>query len=299
MLPLLGVTPTFSEVITHPLFLLLMAVLGVIALLELLGLRYIPNDRVGVVEKLWSPKGSVAEGRILALGGEAGYQADLLRGGFHFGYWRWQFRIHKLPLVTVPQGQIGYVYARDGEPLTAGQTLGRVVNCNNFQDARTFLASSEPPTSAGGESTTGQRGRQRAILREGVYAINQALFVVMTANNVYRMRNQSGQELQTLFEWQKELADVDGFSPVVVGAPIEIVDPIHPEHTTTVDSIGIVTIHDGPSLPPGEIIAPAVGTDRADANFHNNYQEPEAFLRAGGRRGRQYAPLTDGTYLTA
>ena len=34
-----------------------------------------------------------------------------------------------------------------------------------------------------------------------------------------------------------------------------------------------------------------------DANYHNNYQDPEAFLRAGGRRGRQYVPLTDGTYF--
>jgi uncharacterized membrane protein YqiK len=58
-----------------------------------------------------------------------------------------------------------------------------------------------------------------------------------------------------------------------------------------------VTIHDGPSLSPGEIIAPAVGNDPTDANFHNNYQDPEAFLRAGGRRGRQYVPLTDGTYF--
>jgi uncharacterized membrane protein YqiK len=296
MLPLLGAEVSFGDVITHPLVILLLAVLGVIALFELLGLRYIPNDRVGVVEKLWSPKGSVTEGRILALGGEAGYQADLLRGGFHFGYWRWQFRIHKLPLVTVPQGQIGYVYARDGEPLTAGQTLGRVVHCNNFQDARAFLT---PVADAPGspEPTCGQRGRQRSILREGVYAINQALFVVITANNVYRLSLQGRQELQTILSWQKELADVDGFSPVVIGAPLEIPDPVHPEQNVLVDSIGIITVHDGPSLPPGEIIAPAVGTDRNDANFHNNYQDPEAFLRSGGMRGRQYVPVTDGTYF--
>ena len=68
------------------------------------GARYIPNNRVGVVEKLWSGKGSVTDGHILALNGEAGYQADLLRGGLHFGLWRWQYRIHKTPLVTVPQG---------------------------------------------------------------------------------------------------------------------------------------------------------------------------------------------------
>ncbi|HKB41609.1 MAG TPA: SPFH domain-containing protein, partial [Gemmataceae bacterium] len=65
----------------------------------------------------------------------------------------------------------------------------------------------------------------------------------------------------------------------------------------TVDSIGIVTVHDGPSLAPGQIIAPEVGTQRNDPNYHNNYQDTEAFLRAGGLRGRQYAVLTDGTYF--
>ena len=63
------------------------------------------------------------------------------------------------------------------------------------------------------------------------------------------------------------------------------------------DSIGIVTVQDGPSLLPGEIIAPAVGADADDPNYHNNYQDAEAFLAAGGRRGRQYVPLTDGTYF--
>ena len=86
---------------------------------ELAGLRYISNNRVGIVEKLWSSKGSVPEGGIIALDGEAGFQAEVLRGGLHFGLWRWQYRIHKVPLVTVPQGKIGYVYARDGEPLAA------------------------------------------------------------------------------------------------------------------------------------------------------------------------------------
>ena len=165
--------------------------LGLILLAELCGLRYIPNNRVGIVEKLWSAKGSVPEGRIIALNGEAGFQADLLRGGIHFGLWRWQYRIHKVPLVTVPQGKIGYVYARDGEPLPPSQTLGRVVACNNFQDARAFLsASRRRPTTA---SRVGQRGRQRAILREGVYAINLALFVVITEDTVYRLRPPAAQ----------------------------------------------------------------------------------------------------------
>ncbi len=142
--------------------------------------RYIPHNRVGVVEKLWSARGSLAEGRIIALNNEAGYQARLLRGGLHFGYYRWQYRIHKARLVTIPQGEIGYVYARDGEPLSPSQTLARIVASNNFQDAALFL---EPGT----EHPRGQRGRQRAMLREGVYAVNPALFVVITAGHVFAL----------------------------------------------------------------------------------------------------------------
>ena len=147
---------------------------GVLLVLPLLWawltMRYIPNDYVGIVEKLWSPSGSVAEGRIIALGGEAGYQAALLRGGVHFGLWRWQYAVHKVRLVTISEGKIGYVYARDGQPLPSSQTLGRVVACNNFQDAAAFLSG----------ATAGQRGRQRGVLREGVYAINLAVFTVIT-----------------------------------------------------------------------------------------------------------------------
>src|SRR5258708_26980402 len=108
------------------------------------GLRYIPNDRVGIIEKFWSGKGSVRAGHIIALSGEAGYQADLLRGGVHFFLGRWQCRIHWAPLVTIPQGKIGYVYARDGDALPPSQTLSRNANCDNFQDARAFLANGQP-----------------------------------------------------------------------------------------------------------------------------------------------------------
>jgi uncharacterized membrane protein YqiK len=275
-------------------FLALAGLLAFAALVVWSTTRYIPNHLVGVVEKLWSSDGSVAEGRIIALNGEAGYQAELLRGGFHFRYPRWQYRIHRAPLVTIPQGKIGYVYARDREALSPVQTLGRVTPCNNFQDARTFLLGSN---TFNGENT-GQRGRQRAILREGVYAINPALFVVITEDAVYALRRiQSRQEIAAIVDWQGELAACEGFSPVVVGAPMTTTDPLHPEREHTVDSIGIVTIHDGPSLPPGEIIAPPVGTIPDDENYHNNYQDPEAFLRSGGRRGRQLLPLTDGTYF--
>jgi uncharacterized membrane protein YqiK len=262
---------------------------------EIAGLRYIANNRVGVVEKLWSMKGSIPEGGIIALADEAGFQAELLRGGIHFGFWRWQYRIHRLPLVSIPQGKIGYVYARDGEALLPSQTLGKIISCNNFQDARRFLGGE--PTSPEHEPVIGQRGRQRAILREGVYAINLALFTVMTEETVYRLEAGGSKELKALVGWQTELTEIGGFSPVIIGGAIQTPDPLNPDKKMVIDSIGIVTVHDGPSLPPGEIIAPAVGVDRNAKDFHNNFQDIDAFLRAGGRRGLQYVPLTDGTYF--
>ena len=44
--------------------------------------RYIPNNRVGIVEKRCSRRGSVKSG-FIALNGEAGFQPEVLRGGWH------------------------------------------------------------------------------------------------------------------------------------------------------------------------------------------------------------------------
>jgi hypothetical protein len=160
--------------------------------------------QVGIVEKLWSPQGSLRDGRILALSGEAGFQAELLRGGLHAFFFPWQYRTHRQPLVVVPESRLGYVYARDGQPLPPTQTLGHNVASNHFQDAAAFLKSG------------GQRGRQRALLREGVYAVNLALFVVITEERVYSGPLHESDE-RRYAHWQAELKAVDGFSPVVVG----------------------------------------------------------------------------------
>jgi uncharacterized membrane protein YqiK len=63
------------------------------------------------------------------------------------------------------------------------------------------------------------------------------------------------------------------------------------------DQIGVVTVHDGPALGAEEIIAPEVGTDQSTAGtFHNSFQDPEKFITAGGRRGRQLQVLVEGSY---
>src|ERR687885_2741170 len=134
-------------------------------------IRYIPNNRVGIIEKLVSGRGSVKSG-FIALNNEAGFQPNVLRGGWHI-LPPFQYRIHSVPLVTIPQGKIGYVFARDGQPLEPDQALASNVTANDFQDVRAFLQHG------------GQKGPQRKILREGTYAINLAQFVIITQDQLY------------------------------------------------------------------------------------------------------------------
>lgn len=249
-----------------------------------LGVRYIPHRRVGIIEKLWSASGSLTEGRIIALNGEAGFQAKVLRGGLYFGYPFWKYNIHKVPLVTVAEGRIGYVYARDGQPLPPVQTLGHIVESNGFQDAVGFLENG------------GQRGRQRGILREGVYAINTAVFMVITETGVHTGPI-SSEENRMAQHWLEELQGVSGFTPVIVGNPKArpVEPPPAPNGLCESDNIGVVTVHDGPTLEGGEVIAPEVRNPQGGG--HNYYQDPEHFLALGGRRGKQLQVLTDGTYF--
>ena len=247
------------------------AVIALLVLIKISGVfRYIPNNQVGIVEKLWSPKGSVASG-FIALNGEAGFEPEVLRGGLHI-LMPFTFRIHRSDLVTVGQGRIAYVFARDGAALAPSQVLAanETEETSNFQDARRFLT--------GG----GQKGPQRKILREGTYAINTTQFAIVTDDRVYG-HALSPQEQSVLDAMAQTIADRNGFMPVVLAAGE--------------DMVGIVTVHDGPSLPSGEIIAPEVGTDMAKPDgFHNNFQEPEKFLHAGGYRGRQLQVVTEGTW---
>jgi uncharacterized membrane protein YqiK len=240
---------------------------GLFLLFLLMGVRIIPNDRVGVVEKRIAAR-SVKSG-LIALRGEAGYQPDILRGGLHW-LMPVQFRVHRMPLVTIAQGSIGYVFARDGAPLEPTQTLASNVKADDFTDVATFLQDG------------GQRGPQRKILREGTYAINLAQFVVITYDKVYFLPL-NREEDDKIRRMATVIGERNGFAPVVIKG--------------TDDLVGIVTVHDGPSLPQGEIIAPIRGEDPKDpGTYHNNFQDPERFLASGGCRGRQLQVIVEGTY---
>jgi uncharacterized membrane protein YqiK len=252
----------------HPLVVYLAIPIGLVVFYVLGSLRYIPNTKIGIVEKRFSSHGSVKSG-IIALHGEAGFQPDLLRGGVHF-LPMFVYAVHVQPLVTIPQNHVGYLFARDGRPLPPEQTLASNVDADDFFDVVAFLEKG------------GQRGPQRKLLREGTYAINLAQFAVITERGVLYLRLEKGEE-ETFSGMAQLLNERWGFQPVVIqGAD---------------DVIGVVTVHDGPSLSDGEIIAPVVGDDPGvRAAYHASFQDPEAFLRAGGKRGRQLQVLAEGTY---
>lgn len=257
----------------NPASLMVNFMLGLVGLLVLIWavrqfMRFIPNNRVGIVEKRFGGR-SLRSG-FIAMGGEAGFQPNVLRGGIHL-FTPFQYAIHSVPLVTIPQGKLGYVFARDGVPLEATQTLASNVKANDFQDAVAFLKNG------------GQRGPQRLLLREGTYAINLAQFIVITEERVYSLPL-SREEEEIIKRMAALINERDGFRPVVIKG--------------TDDLAGIVTVHDGPALPQGEIIAPTVGDDPVSQHtYHNSFQDPDRFLRAGGYRGRQLQVLTEGTYI--
>lgn len=245
-------------------------VIFLVLVLWVIGIRIIPNDKVAIVEKWWSSKGSLKE-QIIALNNEAGYQPEVLRGGIHF-LSPIMYKVHIVPLVTIPQGKIAYVFSRDGKPLEPTQTLGKLIyESNNFQDVRAFLVNG------------GQRGPQRGIIREGTYAFNLAQFIVITDNRTYYLQMGDKSEQLTINEMARKISERNGFDPIVIQGESDLA--------------GIVTVHDGPSLGADNIISPTVGDKPNDENYHNNFQDPEKFLLAGGYRGRQYQVLADGTYF--
>jgi len=208
-----------------------------------LGLELIDENEVGVVIKKFGAK-KLPPGQLIALNGEAGYQAETLAPGLHFGYWFFQYRVLKLPMIRIPAGEIGLVLANAGAAISSGRILGKTVPCDNFQDAGAFLGNG------------GEKGRQLAILTAGTYRINTALFTVITADCA---------------------AHYD-----LLPAQLHV-------YAVTSDAVGIVTALDGRPIDPGEIAGELVPA-------HDNFQNAQAFLDNGGRRGLQEQILLSGTW---
>ena len=147
------------------------------------GLVIVPEDKIGLVTKkfvLFGEHKELTGDRIIAVNGEAGFQAEMLSPGLHWWMWPWQYSVDMQGFVVIPEGNIGLVSAKDGLVPQTGRILGRRVSCENFQDAVEFLTNG------------GQKGRQSSFITNGVYKINTHLFEVSIVKQATIQENMVG-----------------------------------------------------------------------------------------------------------
>ncbi|MBT2511125.1 hypothetical protein J7I98_35975 [Streptomyces sp. ISL-98] len=132
-----------------------------------MGLCVVPADHVGIVHRRFGSANPDQRFKRITPHNARGVQARTLLPGRLHRLTPVVHRIEFVPRTHVPAGKIGLVVATEGAKRAPGRTLGRSVDCDNFQDGAAFLLNG------------GEQGRQLAILRgDSSYYINTALFQV-------------------------------------------------------------------------------------------------------------------------
>ena len=147
----------------------ILALLVIIAGAAVSSVTYVPSDKVGIVNKN-ALGGSLKDGKIIAVDGEMGVQADVLPPGWHFGFWPVIYSVRNVDLIEVPSDKVGLLEAADGIPLESDQLFAPDFQPDQFQqmlDARYFLTTGK-----------GYKGKQASVLKPGKYRINSELFRV-------------------------------------------------------------------------------------------------------------------------
>ena len=257
--------------------------------------------QIGLVRKRFGAK--LPGNNPVAFHGEAGYQAELLMPGLRFKFLP-VYTVTKHPWVQVPAGQIGVVIAQVGEPTPIGAKSGVYKpEFGNFSDLATFV------------DKGGQKGVQRPVLSPGTLApVHPVAFLVITKPRVF------GVPVSEEYRWiafkQGGLTS-KAFGLEETQLDVTRISPKPAEGGKVVDMIGIVTTQEGEPLPAGAI-ASRLGTfadvqemenkgGATDAqlmslilgsknNLHNNYQDFQKFMDAGGKIGLQHDPLLYGAY---
>ncbi len=279
----------------------LTTIVGVVVILVLPSIRIIGPTEVGLVTKRFAIH-KLPDDNPIALRGEAGYQADLLMPGWHFKLWL-VYLVEKHPWVQVRAGEIGVVVAQAGKPLPVGaKSAESLSELNLIADLRAWLKAG------------GQKGVQRPVLPPGsLMPVHPVGFLIVTRERVYG--RPVAQEFQRLQAIGKLTFQSFGLSEEQL--KVTVITPGTAAGGFVRDTCGIVTTLEGQPL-PGGAIASRLGvfddikklesehaTDQtciealigSKSVQHNNYQDFDAFLKAGGRIGLQHDPLLYGAYL--
>jgi len=246
---------------------------------------------------------------FLRNGGEKGPQLAILPEG-EYKINPHLFEVIEVPAIMIEDGEVGYVESIDGKAVAReGGNFGSPVACDSFQAADAFLANG------------GQKGPQIQFLPPGYYRINTIMFRVqklpitripggkiglIEATDGARipegrllaarvtghanffdgeafLRNggEKGRQLDVL------MPGIYRLNPMLFRV-IEIADWTHIE----ADQVGIVTINEGRPI----VDSAKIAAEELPLDTHNNFQDADAFLKAGGQKGLQIPVLRAGNY---
>ena len=171
-----------------------------------------------------------------------------------------------MPLVTIPQGKIGYVFARDGEPLAptrrSAPTSPRTVGLPGRR---------APSCAAAARRARSGRSCARAPTRSTWRSSSSSPTSASTACR------SSGRSAACSTTCSRPIAERGGFTPGRASAAMTTSSASSPSTTAR-------------RCRRARSSRPTVGDDpRDDATYHNNFQDPEKFL-ARRRPARPAAP---------
>jgi regulator of protease activity HflC (stomatin/prohibitin superfamily) len=280
---------------------LFLASVVLVAIVVIPSIRIIGPTEVGLVTKRFAFRKLPADNPI-AFRGEAGYQADLMMPGWHFKLWL-LYAVEKHPWVQVRAGEIGVVVAQVGKPLPIGaKSAESVSELNLITNLNAWLEAG------------GQKGVQRPVLPPGsLMPVHPVGFLVITRERIYGVP--VAHEFQRLQAYGKLSHESFGLTDQQL--KVTVITPRSAANGQIVDTCGIVTALEGQPLPAGAIasrlgefddikkLESEKATDQmliealigSKSVQHNNYQDFDAFLKAGGKIGLQHDPLLYGAYL--
>ncbi len=285
------------------------AVIGGLGFLFLLS-RWIVNvgaTEIALTERRYLGR-ELEAGRAFAMDGQVGIQAKYLAPGLKFIVWPVVRVIEKKEFTTIGPNQLGIVTATDGAQLPAGRIFAGDLageHHDQFQNPEAFLRNG------------GVRGEQLRFLTNGQFKLHPNLFTLtliekthIPGGKVGIISARDGQMLAAGHLVGRSVQGHDNFQKAEVflkngGQKGPQVDILRPGTYNIHTGIFNVRIEDAITIGDGKIgVVEALGGEPmskidvvADSpEGTNSFQDGEAFLNNGGKRGPQTSILAPGTY---
>lgn len=242
-------------------------------------------------------------------GGQKGRQLMILPDG-EYRINPHLFKVKIVDGVLIGEDEVGIVESIAGKPVErVGGNFGKPVTCDSFQDAAAFLENG------------GEKGPQIDFLKPGFYRINKLMFKIrkdkiieIPGGEIGLVESLDGKRIEESRILGKKVTGHENFFDGQAfiqnggerGRQIEILMPGQYRINTdlfrvttgtrwiniSADQVGIVTTLEGASIKDKNKIA----ADELPMENHNNFQDAQAYLDAGGQKGLQIPVLRAGQY---